>query len=66
MKISFDLEDYKFETEDSKMPEGYTTLTLWVPLKVKEKYNEIQDRTNKKFSMALKEMAMKMIDSVKL
>lgn len=41
-------------------------ITLWIPLKHKEKYDRIQEVSRKRFSKFLKKIILESIDGVKL
>ena len=56
---SFEIAD--LETADR---EGSKPITIWVPTKVQQKYESLQEKSRRKFGKKLKEVVINSIDKV--
>jgi hypothetical protein len=67
-KISPELFVEIFEISNEKeVPQSKcNTLSIWVPLEYKEKFNQIQAQSKNKFGKFLKKIIMKTIDKVEV
>lgn len=45
-----------FDVNGECESEGDTTLTVWVPMELKERYRELQKRSNRRFSGTLRKV----------
>lgn len=65
-KLDSELETFDLKKSSSDERVDFTPLTMWVPVKSKEKYNQVQRLSNNKFGKHLKSIVIKAIDAVEV
>lgn len=60
------LERFDLSDEEDTDREDSAAVTFWIPTEYKDKYDQIQDRSKRKFHKFLKRLFIRQIESVKI
>lgn len=58
------LDDFEINQSGENQKDDSCPITLWIPVKYKERFAELQEKSNKRFGKKLKEVIMRSIDKV--